>query len=354
LTDSLNTSMSGLACPTPPSSFDVIRLGHGSGGKLTADLIESLFLPALGNEVLRELDDAAVVTTGTGRIAVTTDSYVVNPIFFPGGDIGSLSVHGTVNDLAMRGAKPLFLSMAFILEEGLPLEELKKIVVSVSMACQEARVKLVAADTKVVNRGAADKLFITTAGIGIVEIDTPPAASNGLPGDIVMVSGDLGMHGMAIMCAREGLDLETTLESDSLPLNGLVQDMLAAVPEIHCLRDLTRGGLASAANELAQSSNVGMELDEEAIPVHPQVRAACELLGLDPLYVASEGRLMAVVPESSADRLLAAAKTHRFGSGARAIGRLTEDHRGRVVLRSRIGGRRLLDKLSGEQLPRIC
>lgn len=342
------------SCGIPGTDSGFIKLGHGSGGKMTAELIEDLFLKKLSDPTLEEMDDAAVVSAGGSSIAITTDSYVVNPVFFPGGDIGSLSVHGTVNDLAVRGARPLYLTATFILEEGLPLTDLGKIVESVNAACRKAEVRLVAGDTKVVNRGAADRLFITTTGVGILESDPPPGAARVKPGDRVIVSGNLGLHGMAVMCAREGLELETEITSDSAALNGLVSAMLEKSPNISCMRDLTRGGLASAVNEIAVTSRTGIELSEGSIPVHPQVKAACELLGLDPLYVACEGRLIAFVPESSADCLLEAMRSHPLGADACLIGRVADDHKGRVVLKSRVGGRRILDRLSGEQLPRIC
>lgn len=338
----------------PVSTPGVIRLGHGSGGKLSAELLADVFLPELGNDVLSRLDDAACVDAACGKLAITTDSYVVNPIFFPGGDIGRLAVYGTINDLAMRGARPIYLTAAFILEEGLSIDELRRVVRSMRLACETAGVLLVAGDTKVVNKGAADKLFITTSGVGIIERADVPAGDRASAGDIVIASGQLGLHGMAIMCAREGLELETEIESDSEPLHELVREMLEAVPAIHCLRDLTRGGLSSACNELAEASGVGIEIDEARVPVHPYVKAACEILGLDPLYVACEGRLIAIVPERASDELVKIMRSHPAGRGASVIGRVVADHPGRVVLKSRIGGRRILDRLSGEQLPRIC
>jgi hydrogenase expression/formation protein HypE len=321
---------------------------------MTADLIESVFLPELGNPTLNRLDDAAVLNINGQRLAITTDSYVVNPIFFPGGDIGSLAVHGTVNDLAMSGARPLYMTASFILEEGLAIEDLRKIVRSMAKAANESGVELVAGDTKVVNHGAADKIFITTTGIGLVETSKAPSADQAQAGDCIVVSGDIGRHGMAIMCAREGLDLETVIESDSANLHPMTQAMAAAGGNIHCLRDLTRGGLASALNELSSSSNVGMEIVESNLPIHPEVRAACELLGLDPLYVACEGRFVAILPEPHVEEALASINTNAHGKDARMIGKVVADHPGRVVLKTRIGGRRIVDKLSGEQLPRIC
>lgn len=343
-----------LNCRLPISNQGQIRLGHGSGGKMSENLTSNLFLPILGNDILNQLDDAAVVRAGMSNIAVTTDAYVVNPIFFPGGDIGSLAVHGTVNDLSMRGARPLYLSASFILEEGLPLAVLERIIVSFNEAATKAGIKLIAADTKVVNKGAADQLFITTTGIGLVEKQTVPSASSACVGDVIIISGPLAQHGMSIMCSREGLDLETELLSDSAPVNQLVQKILASSNNIHCLRDLTRGGLASASNELAHASNVGMELDEDAIPIHPQAKAACELLGLDPLYVACEGRFLAIVAPQDAETVLKVMQEDALGQTASIAGRIVDEHKGIVTLKSSVGGKRILDKLSGEQLPRIC
>lgn len=349
MSESVSTSIN---CRLPLDSSGTIRLGHGSGGKMSASLTSSLFLPILGNPILDELEDAAIVEGGS-RIAVTTDAYVVNPIFFPGGDIGSLAVHGTVNDLCMRGAKPLYLSASFILEEGLPLNILEKVIRSFHEATEKSGIMLIAADTKVVNRGAADQIFITTTGIGIVG-DKVPSANAACAGDVIIISGDLAQHGMAVMCARGGLELETELLSDSAPLNNLVQKVLEASDKVHCLRDLTRGGLASAVNELAQSSGVGIVLDEKHIPIHPQAKAACELLGLDPLYVACEGRFLAIVAFEDAETILQVMRKDPLGNNAHIAGVVVEDHKGVVVLKSAVGGKRILDKLSGEQLPRIC
>jgi hydrogenase expression/formation protein HypE len=289
-----------------------------------------------------------------GALAMTTDSFVVKPLSFPGGDIGKLAVCGTVNDLAMRGARPLYLSVGFILEEGLGLAELERIVASMAAAAQEAGVQVVAGDTKVVERGSGDGVFINTAGLGWVADSVSVSATNARVGDVVLLNGAVGDHGLAIMTRREGLRFETPLESDCAPLNGLVAEMLAVCPELHVLRDPTRGGLATALNELAEASNVGVVLREGAIPVHPAVAAASELLGLDPLYVANEGKLVAMAPEGCADALLKAMRAHRYGHEAAVIGRVVADHPGRVVLETELGTRRLLDMLSGEQLPRIC
>jgi hydrogenase expression/formation protein HypE len=348
------------ACPLPRTSTDRVVLGHGSGGLLTGELIGRLFLPALGNDVLSALEDQATVSLpGAGglaspRVAVTTDAFVVRPPFFPGGDIGKLAVHGTVNDLAVGGARPLYLAAAFILEEGLPLDDLRRIAASMRQACDEAGVALVAGDTKVVDRGKGDQIFITTTGVGIVPEGRALSIGSARPGDCVLVSGTLGDHGIAIMSVREGIEFETVLESDTAPLNGLAEAILAACPETRCMRDPTRGGLSSALNELAAASGVGVVLDEAAIPLRPEVRGACEMLGLDPLYVANEGKLIAVTPPALADRALDAMRGHPLGRDARIIGTVVADHPGMVVLRSRVGGERVVTLLAGEQLPRIC
>jgi hydrogenase expression/formation protein HypE len=348
------------ACAMPRSRYDHVLLGHGSGGLLSAELIQRLFLPALGNPVLDALEDQATVQLPTPapahslRIAVTTDSFVVHPLFFPGGDIGRLAVHGTVNDLAVGGARPLFLTAAFILEEGLPLADLKKIISSMSQACDEAGVTLIAGDTKVVDRGKGDGAFITTTGVGLVPEGRSLSFRSARPGDRILVSGTLGDHGITIMSVREGIEFETVLESDSAALNGLTEMVLDACPTTRGMRDPTRGGLSSTLNELAAASDVGVEIDETAIPLRPEVRGACEMLGLDPLYVANEGKLVAVVPPEDADRALDAMRSHPLGRHAQIIGEVVADHPGMVVLRSRIGGSRVVTLLAGEQLPRIC
>ena len=350
----MSDDLKAVSCPVPNTGSTVIRLGHGSGGKMTTTLIEDIFLPQIGNAILNQGEDAAIVTAGSAKIAITTDSYVVSPLFFPGGNIGSLSVHGTINDLAMRGAVPLALSAAFILEEGFSIEQLTEILKSMRQACLESGIDLVAADTKVVGRGAADKLFITTSGFGLVSLSNPPSAHRAEPGDVIMINGDIGRHGIAIMAAREGLDLETTIVSDTAPLHNMVQAMLKIDPDIHCLRDLTRGGLSSSLNEIAQASNVGISIDEACIPVHPEVQAVCELLGFDPLYVACEGRFISIVKSQTAEKLLDHMKSSATESSPRIIGQVTSEHPKKVVMRSRVGGHRIVDKLSGEQLPRIC
>jgi hydrogenase expression/formation protein HypE len=342
------------ACPTPLGRYDRIVLGHGSGGRLTADLVGRLFMPAFRNEVLAALEDQATVRLDGVRLALTTDAFVVRPIFFPGGDIGRLAVHGTVNDLAVGGAEPRFLAAAFILEEGLAMADLERIVGSMRRACAEAGVTLVTGDTKVVDHGKGDQVFITTTGIGVVPEGRTLSIAAARPGDRVLVSGPLGDHGIAIMSVREGLEFETVLESDSAPLTALVRAMLAAGPGIRGMRDPTRGGLASALNELAAASGVGVELTEAAIPLRPEVRSACELLGLDPLYVASEGKLVAVVPEAEADRVLAAMRSHPLGREAAVVGEIVARHPGLVTMQSLVGGERIVTMLAGEQLPRIC
>ncbi len=344
-------------CPLPQSQYERVLLGHGSGGRLTADLVQKLFVPNFHNEILSALEDQATVgLNGAGgpRIAFTTDSFVIRPIFFPGGDIGRLAVHGTVNDLAVGGAKPLFLSAAFILEEGLPLDDLKRIVASMRDACDEAGVALVTGDTKVVDRGKGDQIFITTSGIGIVPDGRALSIRNARPGDRVLVSGTIGDHGIAIMSVREGIEFETVLESDCAPLTDLARVMLEACPDIRCMRDPTRGGMASALNEMADASTVGVRLIESAIPIRPEVRGACEMLGLDPMYVANEGKLIAVVPPGDAERVLLAMRNHPLGRNAALIGEIVEDHPGMVIMKSLIGGERVVTMLTGEQLPRIC
>ena len=345
------------SCPVPKSRYEQILLGHGSGGQMTADLIRQLFMPAFENPILAAQEDQATVTLPGHedvRLAFTTDSFVVRPIFFPGGDIGKLAIHGTVNDLAVGGARPLFISAAFILEEGLPLSDLRRIVESMRAACGQAGVTLVTGDTKVVDRGKGDQVFITTSGIGLVPPGRMLSIHAARPGDCLLISGTIGDHGVAIMSVREGIEFETVLESDSAPLNGLAEAILKASPTIHCMRDPTRGGLAGSANELANASAVGIELHEELLPVRREVHAACEMLGLDPLYVANEGKLLAVVPPEQADQVLAAMRVHPLGRNAAMIGRVVAEHAGIVVLKSRVGGERVVSLLAGEQLPRIC
>ncbi|TRZ96211.1 MAG: hydrogenase expression/formation protein HypE [Dehalococcoidia bacterium] len=332
---------------------ETILLAHGSGGKLSHDLIEKNFLPPLANPLLARLDDSAVFDL-SGRLAFTTDSYVVNPIFFPGGDIGKLAVCGTINDLAMSGATPLYLSLSLIIEEGLALGELNRIVSSVKAAAEEAEVKIITGDTKVVNRGSADKLFINTSGIGVVPQGVDISGANAQGGDKVILSGAIGDHGIAVMSQREGLKLSVPVQSDCAPLNKLVSQMLEASPRIHCLRDPTRGGLATSLNEFAKQSKVGIRIEEDRIPVRDGVRAACELLGFDPLYVANEGKLIAVVASQDVNQVLAKMKQNPYGVDACIIGEVTDEHKGRVIMKTRLGASRIVDMLSGELLPRIC
>ncbi|MBI4867111.1 MAG: hydrogenase expression/formation protein HypE [Candidatus Wallbacteria bacterium] len=347
-----------LACPAPLWRHDRVVLGHGSGGKLSAELLRDVFLPALGNEILDRMEDQATCTLqglgGGARIALTTDAFVVRPLFFPGGDIGKLAIHGTVNDLAVGGAEPKLITAAFILEEGLALADLERIARSMRVACDEAGVQLVAGDTKVVDRGKADGVFITTAGVGLVPAGRSLSISAARPGDRVLVSGTLGDHGIAIMSVREGLEFETVLQSDTASLAGLTRVMLSACPSIRCMRDPTRGGLASALNEMATASGVGIELREADIPLEAAVKSACELLGLDPLYVACEGRLVCAVPARDSERCLAAMREHPLGRRAADIGAVCEEHPGVVTAKTVVGGERVVSMLAGEQLPRIC
>jgi len=332
---------------------DKILLAHGSGGKLAHELVERNFLKALANPLLAKLDDSAAFDF-SGRLAFTTDSYVVSPIFFPGGDIGKLAVYGTVNDLAMSGAKPLYLSLSFIIEEGLPQDELSQVVDSVQKAAQQAEVEIVTGDTKVVHRGSADKLFINTAGVGIIAKGVDISGSNARPGDKVLLSGTIGDHGIAVLSQREGLSFSTQLESDCAPLGGLVAEMLAASPNIHCLRDPTRGGLATTLNELAKQSKVSIRIEEERIPVREEVLAACEMLGFDPLYVANEGKLVAIMTAEDADKVLKAMRANHYGKEAAIIGEVRAEHPGRVVMKTVLGASRIVDMLVGDLLPRIC
>ncbi len=332
----------------------VVEMRHGSGGRSMSQLIEEIFLKHFDNELLRAANDQAAFNVSTGRMVMSTDGYVISPLFFPGGDIGSLSVHGTINDVAMSGARPLYLSAGFILEEGFPMADLEKIVISMAHAAHDASVPIVTGDTKVVNRGKGDGVFITTTGIGIVPHNVMISSEQAQPGDAILVSGTIGDHGIAIMANRENLDFETTIKSDSAALHTLVADMVTAAPAIHCLRDPTRGGLATVLNELAYQSHVGMKLDEQMIPVKPAVQALCELLGLDPLYVACEGRLVCICAQQDASRILEAMRAHPLGSEAAIIGEVIEDTHGFVQMETCFGGNRVVDWLAGEPLPRIC
>ena len=332
---------------------DKILLAHGSGGKMAHDLIEKSFVRALTNPLLAPLDDSAVVEL-SGRLAFTTDSYVVSPIFFPGGNIGKLAVCGTVNDLSTSGAVPLYLSLAFIIEEGLTLKDLERVVDSVRMTAEEADVQIITGDTKVVEHGSADKLFINTAGIGKIPEGVNISGSNAKPGDKVILSGTIGDHGIAVLSQRQGLSFGTKLESDCAPLGKMVAQMIKASRNIHCLRDPTRGGLATTLNELAKQSKVGIRMEETKIPVRDEVVGACEMLGLDPLYIANEGKLIAIVAKEDTDKVLAAVKRNKYGRNAAVIGEVIAEHPGRVVMKTVLGSSRIVDMLVGEPLPRIC
>lgn len=346
------------SCPLPQSGFDRITMAHGGGGQLSADLIEKLFLPAFGNPALNRRHDGGVFEIGSVRLAMTTDGYVVQPLVFPGGDIGTLAINGTVNDLAMCGARPLYMSAAFTLEEGLPMETLAAIAESMRQSAAEAGVQLVAGDTKVVERGKVDGLFICTSGVGLIEHDLQIHPGSVRPGDAIVLSGDIGRHGMAVMALREGLEFENPIESDCACLAAMVGDLLADGLEIHCLRDLTRGGLASALVEIATTAALGITVEETEIPVIEPVRGACEMLGLDPLYVANEGRMIAILPAAQAERAAAIMGAHPVGEGSRIIGRVSGEGpvggQARVVMRSVLGTERMVVMMSGEQLPRIC
>lgn len=349
--------LDGMNCPVPLPAGDRVLIGHGSGGRLSAELVRDIFLPAMPGKELARLNDQAVVNVPGTRLAFTTDSFVVKPLFFPGGDIGSLAVYGTVNDLAMGGAKPLYLSVAFILEEGFSLNALRRIAESIQKAASKCGVEVVTGDTKVVERDCGDEVFINTAGIGIVPVDVNLSAEKARPGDFILVNGPLGDHGVAIMARREGLEFETTIRSDSAPLHTLVAAMLDVDRErlpIHCMRDPTRGGLSSTLNEIAGQSHVGMLIEEQEIPIREEVKGACELLGLDPLYVANEGKLVAFVHPDSAVEVLKAMRDHPLGRGAQIIGAVTDEYPGIVTLKTRLGTERIVDMLAGDQLPRIC
>ncbi len=332
----------------------VVDMTHGSGGRAMAQLIEQLFIKHLDNDLLRQGNDQAAFVVASGRMVMSTDGHVISPLFFPGGDIGSLSVHGTLNDVAMSGARPLYLAAGFILEEGLPLADLERIVVSMSQAANSAEVPVVTGDTKVVERGKGDGVFITTTGVGVVPEGVNISGDRAQAGDAILLSGSLGDHGVAIMSSRENLEFETSIESDSAALHTLVADMVAVAPSIHCLRDPTRGGLATTLNELAHQSGVGMRLQEDSIPIKPAVKAACELLGLDPLYVANEGKLICICAREDAQKVLEVMQAHPLGKESSIIGEVVEDHNGFVQLETSFGGSRIVDWLVGEQLPRIC
>ena len=349
------TLTAGAACPVPLVATDRVQLGHGSGGKMSAALLRERFLPLLDNPVLRQLGDAGVVPVHGGEVAMSTDTFVVSPLVFPGGNIGSLAVHGTLNDLAMMGARPAFLATGFVLEEGLPFATLDRVIAAMAEAARENGVMLIAGDTKVVERGRADGLYVNTTGIGILDDGFRPRPDAVRPGDVLLVSGPIAQHGMAIMSAREGIEFEAQIESDSACLVPLVELLRERVGNaVHALRDPTRGGVASALNELAAASGVGVLLDEAALEIPPPVAAACEMLGLDPLYVANEGVLVAFVEEGAASRALEALRSHPLGARATIAGRAVAENAGLVVLRTQIGSRRVVDMLPGDQLPRIC
>jgi len=346
--------MDSLNCPFPIQQYPHVLLAHGGGGKLMQQLIEKMFTVAFGPKPVSGLHDSTVLNLPANKIAFTTDSFVVHPLFFPGGDIGTLAVNGTVNDLAMSGARPLYLSLAFILEEGLSMETLWQIVRSIKKAADSAGVKIVTGDTKVVDRGKGDGIYINTSGIGIIEHDLSIAPASVQAGDAILINGDIGRHGIAVMATREGLDFETTIESDCAALNGVVDLLIKDGIDIHCMRDLTRGGLASALNEIAQDASKTIQIDEASVPVKEQVASACAIMGFDPLYVANEGRFIAFVPESEAAMALEILQSHPLGLGACLIGEVLGEHRPGVTLKSFIGANRVLDMISGQQLPRIC
>jgi hydrogenase expression/formation protein HypE len=348
-------ALAGMMCPIPIEEYPHVTLAHGGGGRMTQMLVERMFAAAFANAALGEMHDGAVLTLPPGRVAISTDSFVVSPRFFPGGDIGSLAVHGTVNDLAMCAARPIAITAGFVLEEGLAMEELWRIVRSMAAAAAEAQVPVVTGDTKVVDRGKGDGIYINTTGIGVVRDGFDIAPRRARPGDIVLVNGPIAEHGIAILSVREGLEFESPIVSDSAALHGLVGAVLDAAGEaVHVLRDPTRGGVSSAMNEIAQASRFGIRLEETAIPIAEPVRGACEILGLDPLYVANEGKVLVIVAPGRAGAALAALRAHPLGQGAARIGEVVDDHPGRVFMKSRIGGMRVVDMLSGEQLPRIC
>lgn len=346
--------MQGLACPLPLAHTEKIVLGHGSGGKLSHDLIKTYFLPAFDNPALRAGNDAGIVTLDATRLAISADSHVVAPLFFPGGDIGKLAVCGTVNDLAMMGATPLYLTAGFILEEGLDMALLARVAESMRDAAREAQVQIVAGDTKVVQRGKADGLYISTAGVGVLRDGVNIHGANAQPGDAVILSGTLGDHGIAVLSARGDLGFDADVVSDIAPLNELVAAILETGAALHVLRDPTRGGVATTLNEIAQQSNVGIVLREDALPIRPAVAAACEMLGFDPLYIANEGKLLAVVASQDAERVLRVLRAHKYGADAALIGIVQAEPRGRVLLKTSIGSARVVDVLMGELLPRIC
>ena len=345
---------SGLVCPIPITDYDRVLMAHGGGGTLSHQLIHKMFFQHFNNEILKTEHDGAVFKIGKQRLAFTTDSYVVKPIFFPGGDIGELSVYGTVNDLAVCGADPLYISLGFIIEEGFPMEELWQIVQSIKRAAEQSGVEIVTGDTKVVDHGKGDKIFINTSGVGALLPDVDISSDRIKTGDKIIMSGKIAEHGIAILSSREEFDFETTVKSDTAPLNDMIKRILEKFPGIHMMRDPTRGGISSALNEIASQSRCGIYLDEQEIPVAEEINAICEILGLDPLYIANEGKVLLFVSPDEAEGVLKIMHKHRHGKDAKIIGEVVDDHPGRVVMKTRIGSNRVVDMLTGEQLPRIC
>lgn len=344
----------GLSCPIPKSDYDRVLLAHGGGGTLSHQLIQKLFFSQFDNDILNVHHDSAMFNINGSKIAFTTDSYVVQPIFFPGGNIGDLAINGTVNDLSVSGAKPLYISVGFIIEEGFEIEELWKIVLSMKQAAKIAGVKIVTGDTKVVDHGKGDKIFINTSGIGLIEPEINISPKNCRKGDAIILNGRIAEHGIAIMSAREGLEFETTVESDTAALNNLISEVLNKTKNVHVMRDPTRGGIASALNEIAESSGKGIHIFEDKIPLSEEVKGACEILGLDPLYIANEGKVLIFVPGSEADEVLDVMSKHPLGKESSIIGTVTKDDPGLVIMKTLIGSSRIVDMISGEQLPRIC
>jgi hydrogenase expression/formation protein HypE len=349
-----NSMQFNLNCPIPISEYDKVLMAHGGGGKLSDQLIHKMFFTHLDNEYLRLAHDGAILQIPPGRLAFSTDSYIVQPIFFPGGNIGELAVNGTVNDLSCCGAKPLYLSLAFIIEEGFPMQDLWTIVQSIKHSADQAGVLIVTGDTKVVEKGKGDKIFINTSGIGVIPdgIDIKPA--NCKPGDVIIVNGNIADHGIAVLSSRQGLQFETSIISDTAPLNSMVEAILKVTDKVHVLRDPTRGGLASSLNEIAKASETGIDIEEINIPMNEEVKGACEILGFDPLYIANEGKILVFVPESESKKVLEAMRAHPLGTNSSIIGRVTEEHKKIVKLKTSLGTSRIVDMISGEQLPRIC
>ncbi len=350
----MSGKITDISCPMPNIKHETIQLAHGSGGRLSAELVEKFFLPFFANPILDKLDDQAVMNLPPGRVAFTTDSFVVDPLFFPGGNIGDLAVNGTVNDICMSGAKPLHISVSFIIEEGFPFAKLQQILCSMKTSAEKAGVSIVTGDTKVVNKGCCDGMFITTSGIGVVPDGVNISASAIMPGDKIILSGSVADHGMAVLTTRENLSIQSNIKSDSSSLNGLVESMLQANPNIHAMRDPTRGGVATTLNEFAKTSEVGIEIVEDTIPINPGVRGACEVLGIDPLYVANEGKLIATVPADLAEKTVEVMRRVDEGKESVIIGEVVADHPGIVTIQTGLGVRRILDMPLGEQLPRIC